>query len=73
MCLPPRTAVLTMTVPPEFAQSVDRGDYGPRPFCLIDRMTDGLSKEKLQSCAGHEVLTGLRPRPTTRIAGVSHD
>ena len=32
-------------------------DYGPRPFYLIDKMTDGPLKEKLLSCVGQTPAT----------------
>ncbi|MEO0677786.1 MAG: glycerophosphodiester phosphodiesterase family protein, partial [Pseudomonadota bacterium] len=39
---------------PGLAQSVDRVEYGPRPYYLIDRMTDGPLKQQLMSCSGQE-------------------
>ncbi|MEM9348757.1 MAG: glycerophosphodiester phosphodiesterase family protein [Pseudomonadota bacterium] len=39
---------------PGFAQSVDRVEYGPRPYYLIDRMAGGPLKEQLMSCSGQE-------------------
>lgn len=51
--------LLAMTAAPVLAQSVDSVEYGPRPFYLIDRMTDGPLKEKLQSCAGQEASQSL--------------
>ena len=51
------TAVLAAA--PAVAQSVDRIDYGPRPFYLIDQMTDGPLKEQLMSCSGQEASSSL--------------
>ena len=44
---------------PTIAQTVDRVDYGPRPFYLIDRMAEGPLKEKLLSCSGQEARPSL--------------
>ncbi|MEM1343574.1 MAG: glycerophosphodiester phosphodiesterase family protein [Pseudomonadota bacterium] len=44
---------------PALAQSVDRVEFGPRPYYLIDRMQDGALKEKLQSCSGQEGAQSL--------------
>ncbi|MEM7470490.1 MAG: glycerophosphodiester phosphodiesterase family protein [Pseudomonadota bacterium] len=52
-------ALVTITAAPALAQSVDRIEYGPRPYYLIDRMTDGPLKEKLQSCSGQEASQSL--------------
>lgn len=46
------TAALAAT--PAIAQTLDRVEYGPRPFYLIDRMEDGELKQKLQSCQNQE-------------------
>ncbi|MEL6689785.1 MAG: glycerophosphodiester phosphodiesterase family protein [Pseudomonadota bacterium] len=51
------TAVLAAA--PAVAQSVDRIDYGPRPFYLIDQMADGPLKEQLMSCSGQEASSSL--------------
>lgn len=57
-----RTFLMTSAVlatAPAFAQSVDRVDYGPRPFYLIDLMADGPLKEKLQSCSAQAASPSL--------------
>ncbi|WP_342077716.1 glycerophosphodiester phosphodiesterase family protein [Yoonia sp. SS1-5] len=41
------------------AQSVDRVEYGPRPYYLIDRMEDGPLKQKLLSCSGQDASPSL--------------
>lgn len=46
------TAALAAT--PAIAQTLDRVEYGPRPFYLIDRMEDGELKQKLHSCQNQE-------------------
>lgn len=52
-------ALLAVAAAPAFAQSVDRVEYGPRPYYLIDRMADGPLKERLQSCSGQEASQSL--------------
>ena len=57
-----RTLLMTSTLlaaSPTIAQTVDRVDYGPRPFYLIDRMAEGPLKEKLLSCSGQEARPSL--------------
>ncbi|MEL6915217.1 MAG: glycerophosphodiester phosphodiesterase family protein [Pseudomonadota bacterium] len=52
-----RTLLITaaaLVATPGLAQSVDRVEYGPRPYYLIDRMTDGPLKTQLMSCSGQE-------------------
>lgn len=44
---------------PVFAQSIDRVEYGPRPYYLIERMSDGPLKEKLLSCSGQDAAPSL--------------
>ncbi|MEP4195242.1 MAG: glycerophosphodiester phosphodiesterase family protein [Aliishimia sp.] len=44
----------TLVAAPAVAQTIDRVEYGPRPFYLIDRMEDGPLKDKLQSCQNQE-------------------
>ncbi|MEM9854490.1 MAG: glycerophosphodiester phosphodiesterase family protein [Pseudomonadota bacterium] len=46
--------VAALAATPGLAQSVDRVEFGPRPYYLIDRMTDGPLKEQLLSCSGQE-------------------
>ena len=52
-------ASVALTAAPALAQSVDAIEYGPRPYYLIDRMSDGPLKDKLQSCAGQEASQSL--------------
>ncbi len=52
-------ASAALAASPTLAQPVDRVDYGPSPFYLIDRMEDGPLKSKLQSCAGQEAKPSL--------------
>jgi glycerophosphoryl diester phosphodiesterase len=52
-------SLMAMAATPSLAQSVANVEYGPRPYYLIDRMTDGALKEKLQSCAGQEASQSL--------------
>ncbi len=52
-------ASVALTAAPAFAQSVDAVEYGPRPYYLIDRTTDGPLKEKLMSCSGQEASPSL--------------
>lgn len=47
-------ATTALVAAPVLSQSVDRVEYGPRPFYLIDRMQDGPLRSQLQSCAGQE-------------------
>ena len=57
-----RTFLIASTIlaaTPALAQSVDRVDYGPRPFYLIDRMADGPLKDRLQSCSGQAASPSL--------------
>lgn len=51
--------LLSLAAAPSFAQTVERIEYGPRPYYLIDRMEDGALKDKLQSCAGQEASTSM--------------
>ena len=43
----------------DFAQTLDRVEYGPRPFYLIDRMEDGPLMDQLQSCQNQEASMSL--------------
>ena len=52
-------AVAVLAAGPVFAEPVDRVEYGPRPYYLIDRMSEGPLKEKLRSCAGQEASPSL--------------
>lgn len=52
-------ASVALTAAPALAQSVDAIEYGPRPYYLIDRMSDGPLKNKLQSCVGQEASQSL--------------
>lgn len=47
-------ATTALVAAPVLAQSLDRVEYGPRPFYLIDKMQDGPLRSQLQSCAGQE-------------------
>ena len=49
----------TLAAVPALSQTVERVEYGPRPYYLIDRMTDGPLKDKLLSCAGQEATPSL--------------
>lgn len=49
----------TLAVAPAIAQTLDRVEYGPRPFYLIDRMEDAPLKEQLQSCQNQEASRSL--------------
>lgn len=51
--------LMAMAAAPSLAQSVDSVQYGPRPYYLIDRMTDGPLKEKLMSCSGQQASQSL--------------
>ena len=51
--------LVALTTSPALAQAIERVDYGPRPFYLIDRMTDGPLKEKLGSCSGQAASQSL--------------
>lgn len=51
--------VVALAAEPVLADPVGRVEYGPRPYYLIDRMSDGPLKERLQSCAGQEASTSL--------------
>ncbi|WP_415919474.1 glycerophosphodiester phosphodiesterase family protein [Tateyamaria sp. SN6-1] len=48
-----------LTAAPALAQSVDRVEYGPRPYYLIDRMAEGPLKDKLLSCSGQDGAQSL--------------
>ncbi|MEE4189294.1 MAG: glycerophosphodiester phosphodiesterase family protein, partial [Roseobacter sp.] len=48
-----------MAALPVFAQSVDRVEYGPRPYYLIDQMRAGPLKDKLLSCSGQDASSSL--------------
>ena len=50
---------VALAAEPVFAESVDRVEYGPRPYYLIDRMREGPLKERLRSCAGQEASPSL--------------
>jgi glycerophosphoryl diester phosphodiesterase len=53
-------ASLAMTAAvPAFAQTIDRVEFGPRPYYLIDQMRDGALKEKLLSCSGQDASQTL--------------
>ncbi len=52
-------ATVTVAAAPAFAQSVERVEYGPRPFYLIDRMESSPLKDKLLSCAGQDSSQSL--------------
>ena len=49
----------TLATAPAVAQTLDRVEYGPRPFYLIDRMEDGPLKDQLQSCQNQQASTSL--------------
>lgn len=52
-------AAAAVAAAPALAQSVERIEYGPRPYYLIDRMENGPLKEKLLSCAGQNASPSL--------------
>lgn len=52
-------ATALLAAAPVFAQSIDRFEYGPRPYYLIERMSDGPLKEKLLSCSGQNAAPSL--------------
>lgn len=57
-----RTLILAsaaLITTPVLAQSVDRFEYGPRPYYLIVQMQDGPLKQKLQSCSGQNGASSL--------------
>ncbi|MEP1521153.1 glycerophosphodiester phosphodiesterase family protein [Ascidiaceihabitans sp.] len=59
IALPTVVLGATLAVAPAMAQTLDRVEYGPRPFYLIDRMEDGPLKDQLQSCQNQEASTSL--------------
>ncbi|SPH22454.1 hypothetical protein ASD8599_03197 [Ascidiaceihabitans donghaensis] len=59
IALPTVVLGATLAVAPAIAQTLDRVEYGPRPFYLIDRMKDGPLKDQLQSCQNQEASTSL--------------
>ena len=55
----PTIALLAVAAAPTVAETIDRVEYGPRPYYLIDRMADGPLKDRLQSCSGQEASQSL--------------
>jgi len=55
----PAIVSVCLAASPIFAQSVDRVEFGPRPYYLIDRMAEGPLKETLMSCGGQDASTSL--------------
>ncbi|MFK7878358.1 MAG: glycerophosphodiester phosphodiesterase family protein [Roseobacter sp.] len=51
---------ICMAASPALSQSFDGNvEFGPRPYYLIDRMSEGPLKDKLLSCGGQEASTSL--------------
>ena len=59
MLRPFALSLLALATTPALAETVDRIEYGPRPFYLIDRMSDGPLKDQLLSCTGQEAAPSL--------------